>query len=275
VRIARAATGRETVVATSYHGWHDWSAYGYYGVSARELGIPAGIKETTRFVGGADPEILKSMLGDDCACVVLCPNVWKRPDLAGVMKACRRRGILVIFDEVTSGIRTGLRATAGELGLWPDLLCLSKGLANGLPLGAILGLRRLLDRATEVRFSNAHSSECLAVAAALACEDLLARTEDWPTWRDRANVMMRAITDRITAIGLADSLYLDGTHAAFCIRTRGVDDFWSDPFRTHLITCLAGDGIYSKGYLVFSDAHRPAELDLVQHSVLSALEATA
>ena len=276
LRIARAATGRQIVVATSYHGWHDWSAYGHYGRQPGPLGIPDSVTETTRWVGGSDPVALEDVLAQTwgaCAAVVLCPNTWAVADLRRAVSSCRRAGAVVVFDEVTSGIRMGRQATAGEYGLWPDLMCVSKGMANGLPLAAVLGPAELMDQATHTRFSNAHSSECLALAAALACEDLMSRTPLWPTWRDRTAVMLDRLNAEITRLGLHAELVVEGTHASFALRSRGIADFWSDPFREHLIRVLAKERIFSKGYLVFSDAHGPEELETVESALLTALRA--
>ncbi|MFD9498140.1 aminotransferase class III-fold pyridoxal phosphate-dependent enzyme [Streptomyces sp. NPDC060035] len=274
VRIARAATGRQIVVATSYHGWHDWSAYGHYGQNPAPLGIVETVTQTTRWVAGADPAALEQVLAETagrCAAVVLCPNTWAAADLRRVVDAYRGAGAVVVFDEVTSGIRMGRRATAGEYGIWPDLLCISKGMANGLPLAAVLGPAVLMGRATQVKFSNAHSSECLALAAALACEDLMDLAPEWPTWRVRTTLMIDRLNAEITRLGISDELIVEGTHASFALRSRTADDFWSDPFREHLIRVLAAERIFSKGYLVFSDAHGVEEFEKVEAALMDAV----
>lgn len=274
VRIARAATGADIVVATSYHGWHDWSAHGHYGRTRGMLGIPDSITRTTRWAGGSDPVALEEVLAqtpEKVAAVVLCPNTWAKEDLQRAVDVSRRAGAVVVFDEVTSGIRMGRQATAGEYGIWPDLLCISKGMANGLPLAAVLGPSRLMDQATHVKFSNAHSSECLSLAAALACEDLMRAAPVWPSWRDLTALMIERLNAEITRLGLDSELVVEGTHASFALRSRAVEDFWSDRFREHLIRVLAQERIFSKGYLVFSDAHGAEELDAVESALLTAL----
>jgi glutamate-1-semialdehyde 2,1-aminomutase len=259
VRIARATTGRDRVVATGYHGWHDWAVPSHYSASPAELGVPRAVSALTPTCPPNDPQQLLDLLrghAGSVAAVVLCPNQWPADDLTTVVEEARSQGVLVVFDEVTSGMRTGRRATCGEVDVWPDLLCISKGLANGLPLAALLGDRRLVMRGEDVRMSNAHSSEALAFAAAVACEDLL-DAPVWPSWRARTTTMMAGIRSRIAELGLAERIEIRGDYSSFSLGTAGSGDFWTDPFRTHVLATLAERQIFTKGYFVFSDRHTP------------------
>jgi glutamate-1-semialdehyde 2,1-aminomutase len=274
VRIARAATGRDLVVATEYHGWHDWAAPSHYSAHHTELGIPQAVVALTLTCPPDEPERLVDSLRRHpgaVAAVVLCPNRWSADHLRTVVAEARSHGAVVVFDEVTSGMRTGRRATCGEVEIWPDLLCISKGMANGLPLAAILGDRRLVMRGADVRMSNAHSSESLAFAAALACEDLLDAAPVWPSWRERTHTMMAALRARIAELGLTGRVEVRGDYSSFALGTPGARDFWTDPFRAHVLATLADRQIFTKGYFVFSDRHTPAQLDEVERAIDAAL----
>lgn len=66
--------------------------------------------------------------------------------LAGLRSLCDRHGILLVFDEIQSGIgRTGKVFAAEHWNVAPDIMCLAKGLANGLPLGAIVARADVMD----------------------------------------------------------------------------------------------------------------------------------
>ncbi|WP_339320137.1 aminotransferase class III-fold pyridoxal phosphate-dependent enzyme [Paenibacillus sp. FSL R10-2734] len=273
IRVSRAYSGKSKVIATGYHGWHDWSAYGYYGENTEALGLPPFIRDTTYFMNGDAFETLKLIKrdADDIACIVLCPNEWKKEELSVVVDSCKQRNITVIFDEVTSGIRMGKQATAGEYDIWPDILCLSKGMANGLPLAVIMGGERWMKLLTDVRFSAAHASETIALAALIACEQLIQQAPVWPSWRARTTRLIHDLKEMIELLEIQD-LELQGTYASFCIRKHACDQFYNDPFREFLVKRLAKDGIFSKGFFVFSDSHTDADYDRIQQSIQSALQ---
>ncbi|WP_338552146.1 aminotransferase class III-fold pyridoxal phosphate-dependent enzyme [Paenibacillus sp. KS-LC4] len=274
VRLARAYTRRPKVMSTAYHGWSDWSAYGYYGGDAEAMGIPAEIRSSTVWVPHASLRRIEDEVrrhGDQLACIVLCPNEWQREELGRVMELAARHSILIVFDEVTSGARMGKQATAGEYGLWPDILCLSKGLANGLPLGVVLGSEPIMRLCGQVKFSSAHSSETIALAALIACEKLMQAAPSWPSWRGGTERLMAELQTQLEALGLTEELALHGTYASFCLRSRAEQDFYRDPFRAYMMKRLAQQGIFTKGFFVFSDAHSEAELLLIQESLKEAL----
>lgn len=274
VRLARAASGKSKVIATAYHGWHDWSAYGYYGGQTKERGIPVDIERSTIWVNKPTVERIEAQITsspEDIACIVLCPNEWKRDALEEAVNLCRSLDIIIIFDEVTSGIRMGKQATAGEYDIWPDLLCISKGMANGLPLAVVMGPEHLMSLSGQVRFSNAHSSETTALAAAIACERLMKNAKVWPTWRDPATRIMDRLESELVLLGLTDQLEVRGTYASFCIQSLAEDNFQTDPFREFMVKRMAHFGIFTKGYFIFSDAHTREELLWVEEALLQIL----
>ncbi len=66
--------------------------------------------------------------------------------LPGLRELCDRHGVLLVFDEVQSGIgRTGKMFASEHWGVAADIVCLAKGLANGLPLGAIIARESVMD----------------------------------------------------------------------------------------------------------------------------------
>jgi 4-aminobutyrate aminotransferase len=69
------------------------------------------------------------------------------PDfLSGLRKICDEHGVLLVFDEIQSGMgRTGKMFACEHWGVVPDILCMAKGIANGLPLGAIIARESVMD----------------------------------------------------------------------------------------------------------------------------------
>ena len=93
--------------------------------------------------------------------------------LPGLRDICDRHGILLVFDEIQSGMgRTGKMFACQHVGVEPDILCLAKGIASGMPLSAIVARSEVMSWP-----SGAHASTFggnpVSCAAALATIDLL------------------------------------------------------------------------------------------------------
>jgi 4-aminobutyrate aminotransferase len=96
--------------------------------------------------------------------------------LQGLRELCDRHGILLIFDEVQSGIgRTGKMFAAQHWDVRPDIMTLAKGLGSGLPIGMVVAKRSIMQRWTRGAHGNTFGGNPLCCAAALATIDLVAR----------------------------------------------------------------------------------------------------
>jgi len=129
--------------------------------------------------------------------VLIPPSGW----LSGLAEACRRRGALLIADEIFTGFgRTGRLFAVEHEGVRPDVLCCGKALGGGLPIAAVIARRDLFrcwETPGEARHTATFIANPLACAAALAAvaviqeddlparaarlgEDLGRRLADWP-----------------------------------------------------------------------------------------------
>jgi 4-aminobutyrate aminotransferase len=96
--------------------------------------------------------------------------------LEGLRVLCDRHGILLIFDEVQSGIgRTGKMFASQHWGVSPDIMTLAKGLGSGLPIGLVVACRRHMQMWKRGAHGNTFGGNPLACAAALATLDLVER----------------------------------------------------------------------------------------------------
>jgi glutamate-1-semialdehyde 2,1-aminomutase len=165
IRIARAHTGRETVmkIMGSYHGHHD---YVMVSIGCAEFkdrgprdeyksvpygaGIPQRVVDMTIPVPFNDADSMESriqkLIDEDRkpACVIMEPAmmnlgvVLPEPGyLEAVREITRRHDIVLIFDEVKTGICTAAGGAVERYGVVPDMVTLAKALAGGLPSGAI------------------------------------------------------------------------------------------------------------------------------------------
>ncbi len=94
--------------------------------------------------------------------------------LQGLRDLCDRHGILLIFDEVQSGIgRTGKMFASQHWGVTPDIMTLAKGLGSGLPIGMTVARRGLMERWKRGAHGNTYGGNPVTCAAALATLDLV------------------------------------------------------------------------------------------------------
>ncbi|MDG1946516.1 MAG: aminotransferase class III-fold pyridoxal phosphate-dependent enzyme [Amylibacter sp.] len=184
VRIARAATGREKVFFSGYHGWHDWYlAANLADCSALDgelmpglspNGVPRSLQGTSYPIDLNDIEAsIKNVnvCPNEIACIIIEPargNAVGKEVLNQMRKYCDMHNIVLIFDEITSGFRScvGAMHRLGEIK--PDMSVLAKGMANGYPLAAILGIEAIMDGAQNTFISSTNWTEATGLAAALA-----------------------------------------------------------------------------------------------------------
>ena len=94
--------------------------------------------------------------------------------LTGLRELCDRHGILLIFDEVQSGIgRTGKMFAAQHWGVEPDIMLLAKGLGSGMPIGVAVAKRNVMQKWSRGAHGNTFGGNPLCCAAALATLDLV------------------------------------------------------------------------------------------------------
>jgi len=148
LKLARKFTGKPGVIAMhdSFHG----RTLGSLAVTGKDkLRAPyANVLPETVFVPFGNSEAVEQVLlqRSDIAAIILEPiqsmaGITEAPasyfqDLRGL---CDRHGVMLIFDEVQTGVgRTGTFSISEQLGVTPDLITLAKSLASGVPVGAVL-----------------------------------------------------------------------------------------------------------------------------------------
>jgi 4-aminobutyrate aminotransferase len=95
--------------------------------------------------------------------------------LAGLRQICDEHGILLIFDEVQSGVgRTGRMWASQHWGVKPDIMASAKGLGSGLPIGAVVAKKTIMEQWQRGAHGNTYGGNPLSCAAAVATLDLVA-----------------------------------------------------------------------------------------------------
>ena len=184
IRIARAASGRDLVAFCGYHGWHDWYLAANL-ASASELdghllpglepaGVPKALRQSAvpfRYNSFDDLEAVVASHGSSIGAFVMEPTRSVRPApgfLEAVRDAARRVGAVLVFDEVTSGMRESTGGIHMRYGVSPDVATFAKALGNGYPIAAVIGTRAVMEAAQRSFISSTSWTERVGPTAALA-----------------------------------------------------------------------------------------------------------
>ena len=176
IKFARKFTGKKGMVAMngSYHGKSLGSLSITFNPKYRKSFEP--LVETVSFSTFGDIEALRSAVNSDTAFVIMEPiqgesGIHVAPDgfLQDVRKLCDEKGILLIFDEIQCGLgRTGKMWAGQHWNTTPDIMCLAKGIAGGVPMGATLVRPDILASISKGEHSSTFGGNPLSCAAGIA-----------------------------------------------------------------------------------------------------------
>lgn len=155
IRIAQAKTGRQAIVykTNSYHGWHVNNPV------TGERYAPDGMEPAAYII---EPE-----------------RLTPEPQLAQWRDLAAEQGAVLIFDEISAGFRSNLGGSHLKYEITPDIAVFSKAMANGYPMGAVVGTEAVMSAAMDTFISSTAWSERIGPTAAVATIQKLWATEPW------------------------------------------------------------------------------------------------
>ena len=184
IKFARKFTGKKEMVAMngSYHGKSMGALSITFNPKYRKSFQP--LVEKVSFSPFGNIEKLRETVNDETAFIILEPiqgesgiNVAPDGFLQEVRKLCDEKEILLIYDEIQAGLgRTGKMWAHEHWETAPDILCLAKGIAGGIPMGATLVKPGILDSISKGEHSSTFGGNPIACAAGTAT--LQALTQD-------------------------------------------------------------------------------------------------
>lgn len=259
VRIARAATGRDKVAVCGYHGWHDWYLAANLGDERNLAGHllpglePKGVPQHLR------GSVLPFQYGDFSAIEMLvCDNTVGAikmevsrnlaPDvsfLQKVRKLATDNGIVLIFDECTSGFRESFGGLHKLYGVNPDMAVFGKTLGNGYAITAVLGSRDIMEAAQSTFISSTFWTERIGPSAALKALEVMERLRSW----EQISAAGRDITSRWQALAQKYELPLT---------TQGLAALTGIAFKSHnalAYKTLITQEMLSKGFLASTNVY--------------------
>jgi glutamate-1-semialdehyde 2,1-aminomutase len=195
VRIARAASGKDKVAICGYHGWHDWYLAANLGSEKNLAGHllpglePNGVPQELR--GSVLPfnynrfDELEALVADGDVGVIIMEVSRNKGPVDGFLHKVRKlatdRGIVLIFDECTSGFRQTFGGLHSLYGVEPDMAMFGKALGNGYAITATIGRREVMEAAQTSFISSTFWTERIGPAAAIKTLEVMKRTRSWET----------------------------------------------------------------------------------------------
>ncbi len=193
IRIARAASGKDKVAICGYHGWHDWYLSANLGDDAgldghllpglESKGVPRNLKSTVFPFNYNNYDELEALVNEQDIGVIkmeVVRNMGPKDNfLHKVRKLATDKGIVLVFDECTSGFRETFGGLHKKYGVEPDMAMFGKALGNGYAITATIGKREVMEAAQTTFISSTFWTERIGPTAALKTLEVMERIKSW------------------------------------------------------------------------------------------------
>ncbi len=193
IRIARAASGKDNVAICGYHGWHDWylaaniqskDGLNEHLLSGLETnGVPKSLEGTVFPFKYNDYEELEKIVdAHDIGVIKMEVIRNKGPEnnfLEKVRELSSKKGIVLIFDECTSGFRESFGGIHKNFNIDPDIAMFGKALGNGYGVTSIVGRKEVMEAAQNSFMSSTFWTERIGPAAAIKTLEIMEDIKSW------------------------------------------------------------------------------------------------
>ncbi len=227
VRIARAVSGKDKVAICGYHGWHDWylsanlgddgNLAGHLLPGLEPRGVPQNLQGTVLPFNYNDFDMLDGLVKKhDIGVIKMEVSRNQKPKdnfLEKVRKLATEHGIVLIFDECTSGFRETNGGLHKKYNVEPDMAVFGKALGNGYAITSVIGKREIMESAQSTFISSTFWTERIGPTAALRTLEIMEKVTSWDyitevgkTIGDRWNNLAGKFELPIDVIGLSSMI---------------------------------------------------------------------
>jgi len=193
LRIAKVATGREKIALCGYHGWHDWYLAANFSnaknldkhflKSAPTNGVSKSFKNNIFVFDYNNFNQLQKIVDQNSLAAVIMEvsrSVPPKPNfLENIRKITKKNGVILIFDECTSGFRENYGGLHLKFNVNPDLVTFGKALGNGYPINAVVGKDEIMKSVNSTFISSTFWTDRIGPAAALATLEVMKKIKSW------------------------------------------------------------------------------------------------
>ena len=236
IRIARAASGKDKVAFCGYHGWHDWylsanlgdekGLDGHLLPGLEPNGVPRNLRGSVlpfSYNNFAELEALVSAHDIGVIKMEVARSTGPQDNfLHKVRQLATDRGIVLIFDECTSGFRQTFGGLHKLYGVEPDMAMFGKALGNGYAITGTIGRREVMEAAQSTFISSTFWTERIGPTAALKTLEVMERMRSWELitqiglgvtnrWKDLA--MKHGLSITTSGLPAITSFAVDSPHA--------------------------------------------------------------
>lgn len=206
IKLARKATGKEKIITfeQSFHG-RTFATMAATGQEKVRIGFGAMLQEFS-YATFNDIDSVKAVLDDNTAAVMLevvqgeggvIPA--KQAFLDELVAICKAKGVLIIIDEIQTGIGRTAKGFAYEhFGIEPDIFTLAKGLGNGLPVGAMVAKEQYGKAFGPGSHGSTFGGNPLAMAAAKAVLTFIFKTGFLQTVEKKGNYLYEKLNEQLS-----------------------------------------------------------------------------
>jgi glutamate-1-semialdehyde aminotransferase len=195
IRLARAATNRDKIAVCGYHGWHDWylsanlsnprNLDSHLLKNLKIKGVNKSLKDTALVFDYNNFNQLEKIVNKhNIAAVIMEVSRNYKPEnnfLEKVRSLTKRKNIVLIFDECTSGFRQSFGGLHLFYKINPDLATFGKALGNGYSICAVLGRKEIMEATKNTFISSTFWTDRIGSVAALKTLEIMEKTKSWET----------------------------------------------------------------------------------------------
>jgi glutamate-1-semialdehyde 2,1-aminomutase len=269
VRAARAITGNDMIFYCGSGGvWDDWFSI----VTTRNKGIPNFNRDLIKIFEYNNIKKLEELFEkykNKVAAIVMEPAVFSEPKdgfLKKVKKLAAENNCLLIFDEILTGFRLSKGGGQELFGVTPDIATLGKGIANGMPLGAIVGKSEYMKIFDEVFVSTTYGGEALSLAACVATINEFEKNDICGHMSNQGNKIKKQFNNIADEHNIDAICYGFPSRLAFEIKDKQGQD--SMLLKSLFLQNLIENGIFvNPGVFLFSFSHSDEDITYTEKQI--------
>jgi glutamate-1-semialdehyde 2,1-aminomutase len=231
LRLARGYTGKQKIVRIDghFHGGHDYALPNNLAayvdltnpgnrlsqITNLSAGVPDAIRNTIYLIPWNNAQVFEELArlkSQEIAAIIMNPIDYNngcitttREYLQAIRDICDRYRIVFIIDEILAGFRTGISCAQGYYNVTPDLCLLGKALTNGVPLAAIAGkekiMEKIMDPKDPVVAGGTFSGNLMGCAAGIAAMEIMEQPGFFENWLARVDAFLAEVQTGFDEVG--------------------------------------------------------------------------